>query len=319
MDLPLCAAWKTSGVTVAGREDGTFGNALNELTAPRGLYATRDGTLYVVDRGNHRVMKYTSSSDRNGMQIGDGRGSGPRQLFFPTAVAVGEATNTVYISDYGNSRIQLWREGGIGARAETVLGSPTMDNFSRAEDIQLDPRSNDTLYTLEVLRSRVSRWKLCAKNMDSSFRLVWDSSGFYVDAQQTVYLAMLYLSEVSKWTNGRHVFVTDRHGSQLNPLNSPYAVVVDSSGGVFIADSKNHRIIRWELNAPQGICIVGCSATRGNQSDQLAKPNDVTFDAGGNLLVADTENHRVQRFDLFMNISCGKYQSTNPCFPCPLT
>lgn len=78
---------------------------------------------------------------------------------------------------------------------------------------------------------------------------------------------------------------------------------------MFIADSKNHRIIRWELNVPQGICIVGCSATRGNQSDQLAEPKDVAFDSKGNLLVADTENHRVQRFDLFMNASCGKYRA----------
>ena len=309
VDLPLCAAWKTSGVTVAGREDGICGDALDQLAEPGGLYATRDGTLYVVDRGNHRVMKYTSGGGRNGVQIGDGRGSGPRQLDAPNAVAVDEVTNAVYISDYGNKRIQMWSEGGIGSEVETVLEPLTTNNFFPAEDIQLDPRSNDILYILESWSFRVSRWKLRAKYTDSSFKVFWGTSGFHVDAQQTVYFPVPYLNEVFQWANGRRVSVTGERDSQWNPLNNPSAVVVDSGGGVFIADSENHRIILWELNAPTGICVLGCSATRGNKSDQLAKSKDVTFDSKGNLLVADTENHRVQRFDLFINARCGKYRA----------
>ena len=108
-----CASWKPSGVTVAELHDA--------LHDPVGLFAARDGTLYVVDRGNHRVMKYTASDSRNGTQISDGRGSGPRQLHSPDAVVVNEATNVVYISDYGNSRFQRVRVCVVALRFYEAL------------------------------------------------------------------------------------------------------------------------------------------------------------------------------------------------------
>ena len=52
-------------------------------------------------------MKYNLNRGLNGTQIGNGRGSGPRQLDSPVSIAVDEEMNAVYISDYGNDRIQL--------------------------------------------------------------------------------------------------------------------------------------------------------------------------------------------------------------------
>jgi hypothetical protein len=202
VDLPLCAAWKTLGVTVAGRED-----TLNE---PVGLYATKDGTLYVVDRRNHRVMKYTSNGGGNGTQISDGKGNGSRHLNSPTAVVVDEATNAVYISDYGNSRIQLWSEGGLGPNVETVLGILTSNDtdtsaFPQADDIQLDPGSNHTLYILDAQNARLSRWRFWAKNSESSVEVYRGAMGVHVDGQRNLYVADCYRHEISKWVNGRHV------------------------------------------------------------------------------------------------------------------
>jgi hypothetical protein len=162
-------------------------------------------------------MKYTSARGRNGTQIGDGRGSGPRQLDSPTAVAV-------YISDYENDRIQLWSDGGMGAMVETVLQWLTNNSLSRAEDIQLDPRSNDVLNILGSRSLRVLRWTLRAKYIDGSFEVFPGTSGFHVDAQQTVYLTVPYLNEVFKWMNGRRVSVKGPSVSQLNLLNGPSAV-----------------------------------------------------------------------------------------------
>ena len=278
-----------------------------------GLYAARDGTLYVVDRGNHRVMRYAPNSGRNGTQIGDGRGNGPRQLDGPTAVVVDEVINAVYISDYENKRVQLWHDRGMSARVETVLGQLTTNNsgtssFSQANDIQLDPRSNDTLYISDTPKRRVWRWKLHSKDGDSSFLVSQAPSGIHVDAQQNVYVADCYAHEISKWFDGDRVAETSQGVSLLNRLNCPSAVVVDRNGNMFIADSQNHRIVLWEVNATRGICIVGCSTIRGNRTDQLDTPTDVTFDWKGNLLVADTANNRVQRFDLLINTSCSTYR-----------
>ena len=298
-----CASWKTAGVTVAGLVD--------ELHEPVGLFATRDGTLYVADRGNHRVMKYTASGSRNGTQIGDGRGSGPRQLDSPNAIVVNEATNAVYISDYGNSRVQVWNEGGTGVNVWTVLGNQSSNSsdrpdFSRADDMQLDPQSNDTLYILDTGKEHVSKWKLSPIDLVSSFRVRERFSGIHVNAEWNVYMADCDGNHILRWPNEQQVAGTSENGSAMNQLNCPSAVVVDAEGHVFIADTNNHRIMLWRLNAAEGVCITGCSATRGNRADQLDTPRDVIFDWEGNLLVADTGNNRVQRFDVSIDLKCGK-------------
>ena len=110
MNLPFCVAWNTTGVTVAGNEDGIAGSIAGRLFAPQGLYATKDGRLYVADSQNDRVMKYTWNGSRGGTQIDAGAGEGLRQMYILTAVAVDEETGKVYINDGPKQRrVQLWR------------------------------------------------------------------------------------------------------------------------------------------------------------------------------------------------------------------
>ena len=313
-DLPLCAAWKTEGVTVAGHEDGEPGDAVDALNEPVGLYAARDGTVYVADQGNHRVMRFTLNGSRNGTPIGDGKGNEPRQLDSPNAVVVDEATNAVFISDFGNRRIQLWREGEIGVGVETVIGKRDLNRsdteaFYGADGIQLDPRSNDILYISEAAVRTVSRWKLRAKHSNSSSRLFHTPRGIHVDAEQNTYVVHYSADYVSKCSLGKCVPVKVQSGYRLPNYQSPSTVTVDSDGRLFIADTGNDRIMRWQLNAADSTCIAGCSETRGNRTDQLAEPRDLMFDWKGNLLVADTANNRVQRFHLFIDAECGKYRA----------
>ena len=305
-----CAAWSTEGVTVAGRDDATLGDAVDALFGPTDLYATRDGRLYVADSGNDRVMKYTVTGGRNGTQIGDGSGNGIRQMNNPSAVAVDEENNLVYISDYGNSRVLLWNEEEAKMSVQITAielrrDTSHPDTQFAVEDLQLNPHSKDALYILQTGLSRVSRWKLDEEHTDNSFNVTERAYGIHVDAQLNIYLPHWDPPFISKWVNGKHVDAKVHSTSLLNRLSYPFAVSVDGSGSMFITDTLNHRIVRWETDDVQGSCLVGCSTLSGNRNDQLAEPTDVTFDWKGNLLVADSGNHRVQRFDLLINTTCG--------------
>jgi sugar lactone lactonase YvrE len=167
--------------------------------------------------------------------------------------------------------------------------------------------SNDSLYILDAQNTRLSRWRLRETHYEHSFHVSRKSLGIYVDAKRDVYVAECDGHRISQWRSERVVAGTGRNEHAFNQLNYPSAVAVGRDGNMFVADIYKHRTMRWHFNAPQGTCIVGCSAVRGKKSDQLAEPRDVTFDQEGNLLVADTGNHRIQRFDLFINTSCGKY------------
>lgn len=68
-------------------------------------------------------------------------------------------------------------------------------------------------------------------------------------------------------------------------------------GTLYVADTNNHRIIRWFKGADSGSVIIGGQES-GNGTDQLSYPYDLAFDQQGNLYVADSSNNRIQKFTI---------------------
>jgi sugar lactone lactonase YvrE len=55
--------------------------------------------------------------------------------------------------------------------------------------------------------------------------------------------------------------------------------------------------MRWIEGAKEGTIIVGGNG-KGEQSDQLNCPYGLSFDRDGNLYIADSYNHRIQKFEI---------------------
>ena len=194
----------------------------------------------------------------------------------------------------------------------TMPGSPTgAPRFYGGIDIQLDPRSGDHLYVLDTDSARVTRWDHQKKINEISYSVSHDSRGIHVDTQRNVFEAQCDKNQILKLPNRLRVAGSSIRGNTTAHLDCPSAVVVDNDGRLFIADTKNHRIVLWNSIAQQGICLVGCSASPGKRAEQLHFPYDLTFDWKWNLLVVDNENNRVQRFD-FVNDSKRSKQPNHP-------
>ncbi|CAF5029558.1 unnamed protein product, partial [Rotaria sp. Silwood1] len=86
-------------------------------------------------------------------------------------------------------------------------------------------------------------------------------------------------------------------GESLKQLSYPRGVIVDQIGQIYVADSDNHRIMRWFEGSEEGTIIVGGNG-KGEQSDQLNNPFGLSFDREYNLYVADCGNNRVQKFEI---------------------
>ena len=86
-------------------------------------------------------------------------------------------------------------------------------------------------------------------------------------------------------------------------LNNPTDVVLDADDFLYIVDRGNSRVIRVGQGDYQ--CIAGCLKTNGLTPYELNRPESIRFDSLGNIYIADTDNHRIQKFILFTN-SCGK-------------
>jgi hypothetical protein len=313
IDLPLCATWNKSGITIAGRQDSTSSAALDALYEPMGLYAAIDGSLYVADYMNDRVMMYNVSSGRLGTPIGSDRARKSAQLHKPTSVLLDPITNALYIVDGKNYRIQRWTDGGVSTGVQTFVGPLEQNNSAnshsfRAHDIQLDPQSNTMLYISDIHNNLVMKWNLRTSWSEIIAYNLSKPLGIHVDSNRDVYVADCDKSHITKWPRGTRVAGSRRRGKNLDELQCPSSVTVDRDGSMFIADTGNHRIMYWQPNAPSGVCLAGCSTIQGNTTDELSAPRDLTFDWKGNLLVADTGNNRVQRFDMYIDPVCGKYR-----------
>lgn len=88
-------------------------------------------------------------------------------------------------------------------------------------------------------------------------------------------------------------------------LNLPFRVATDAAGNLFIAERAGHRIRRVDA-ATGDITTVAGTGTAGFSGDgaaanaaQLDSPSDVVVDpATGDLIIADTGNHRIRRVDV---------------------
>ncbi|CAF2146365.1 unnamed protein product, partial [Rotaria magnacalcarata] len=87
------------------------------------------------------------------------------------------------------------------------------------------------------------------------------------------------------------------YGDALTQLSYPQGLFVDTLGTLYVADSWNHRVMRWTQGAKQGTVIVGGNGP-GSEANQFTGPEGLSFDRQGNLYVADRCNSRVQRFSI---------------------
>ncbi|HET6513986.1 MAG TPA: DUF4082 domain-containing protein [Thermodesulfovibrionales bacterium] len=89
--------------------------------------------------------------------------------------------------------------------------------------------------------------------------------------------------------------------STLGFFNDPLGVAVDNSGNLYVADTINDRIEKFNSTGVY-LSTLGIS---GSDDSHFNLPSGVAVDNSGNLYVADTWNQRIQKFN-----SVGAYLGT---------
>jgi sugar lactone lactonase YvrE len=89
-------------------------------------------------------------------------------------------------------------------------------------------------------------------------------------------------------------------GSGNGQLLTPLGSAVDAEGNVWVADSGNNRVEKFNSKGE----YLSQFGSTGTGNGQFKKPIDIAITAGGDLLVTDGENNRVEKFN-----SKGEYLS----------
>jgi len=125
-DLYVADTWngRIQSYTTSGQWKATVAG----LSSPRGVAVGRDGTVWVSDTGNHRVIAYDALL-RNPREFGK-KGSGPGEFSFPIGITVDDVGN-VFVADCGNRRVVLLAQDGRFKIAWPVPGwePPVGDSY----------------------------------------------------------------------------------------------------------------------------------------------------------------------------------------------
>lgn len=106
---------------------------------------------------------------------------------------------------------------------------------------------------------------------------------------------------VKKWYGIRDTFSIEKikfHEKNENIFNFPYGIAVDKVGNIFVADTYNNRVLKFDNDGNYLLTIQ-----KYNNSN-IERPNALSIDGNGNIYVVENNTNSVIKFDLR-----GKYLS----------
>ncbi|CAF1240761.1 unnamed protein product, partial [Rotaria magnacalcarata] len=101
----------------------------------------------------------------------------------------------------------------------------------------------------------------------------------------------------ARWKqNGLTVAGGNGQGNGIDQLSYPWGLYVDDDQTVYIADSGNPHIVKWESGATSGQVVAGGNE-EGSGVHQLSDPRDVMVDnERDSVIICDNSNRRVVRW-----------------------
>lgn len=146
------------GVTVAGFSP-TSGGSRSELNNPTAVSVTPNGTMFILDNQNFRVLRW-DVGDQLGYVVAGGRGLGSTfdRMGYSMGIFVDTAYN-IYISEQTYHRITLWSNGNTTAGRLVAGGNGagnTADKLSSPWGVFVD--ANGTIFVVDRGNHRVQRW-----------------------------------------------------------------------------------------------------------------------------------------------------------------
>jgi DNA-binding beta-propeller fold protein YncE len=223
---------------------------------PWGIAIGPDGSIFIADTWNHRIQKFSASGQFITMWGSFGQAETPTSFWGPRGVAF-DSKGRLFVTDTGNKRVVIF---DIDGNYINQFGSVGMQVGEFDEPVGITISKDDVIYIADTWNQRIQSFM-----SDSSGTFVplisWDIVGWYgqsldnkpylvIDARDHLFVSdpegyrILEFSATGEFIRYWGDFSTGTDG-----LNIPVGVAVDSNGKLWVADSGNHRILRFTISA----------------------------------------------------------------------
>jgi DNA-binding beta-propeller fold protein YncE len=293
---------------------GSAGSAGGQFSHPQGEAVDASGNLWVIDAGNNRVEKFSSSGTFIAAYGSAGSGSG--QFSNPAAVAINQGTGNVYVTDGGNHRlVELNSVGGfveaIGwgvsdGKAELEVcklvckaGIAGAGNGQLSEPSGLTLDSQGDIWVVDAGNDRVEEFSSAGAYL-SEFASKGSGNGQLSEpigiaiSEGEFYVVDYGNDRVEEFSStGGYLAQFASKGSGQGQLNYPVLIAANAtSGDLYVSDAGNSRI---EEFTPAGKFLTEFG-TYGSGNGQLNKPTGVAVSSTGTLYISDQENNRISEW-----------------------
>ncbi|MBN1491260.1 MAG: NHL repeat-containing protein [Phycisphaerae bacterium] len=277
----------------------------SSLAHPSSMAISPDGVLWVADQDNNRVLAFQDGvrGDRNADQVigqidlrhGTENLVDALCVASPRDVAIDRSTqpNRLYVCDAYNNRVL-----GYGSTHDLNSETPCTIVIGQPDVWSNDAGCGPASLSMPTAVAVDANGGLFVVDRENN-RVLWFDAPFEKDA-------------IADRVFGQPDFKSseaNRGGISARTLNRPEGVAVDGDGNLYVADTRNHRILRYDRaiqtdGAADAVWGQQGDFTRGEEyggigvrADTFSYPFGLDIRADGWLAATDTNNHRVLLFD----------------------
>lgn len=207
---------------------------LGDMKQPTGVAVTSDGTIYISDTGNDRILKVTNSGKWKKISYGSGTGAG----YFnrPRGITVDDA-GIIYVADYKNDRVQYFDD-----RWHIISGT-----LSGPIDVAID--NNKKILIADFNNDRIAVYNRITNTWSQYQNNTYlrRPTGVACTSNGTVIVSSITTSSVvSRSNSGRWAKLLESP-----KVSSPCALATDDYDNIYISDIALKKVLRSKCSNTQ--------------------------------------------------------------------